>query len=120
MAELLRVFWSGRRGEVARAIREILRYEIPAVRKFDDQLLLQCADCTAEEEVLLLLHSSGERGLNREQLGRFVRKSPGRITQAIQHLEDQREIIRRNAGTFTLTDSGANRVIYDLAGKLQL
>src|SRR5260370_22707278 len=34
LSELLRIFWSGDRKEVERAIREILQYEIPAVGRF--------------------------------------------------------------------------------------
>lgn len=87
LSEMLRLFWSGDRKQVARAIREILRYEIPAVGRFDEQLLVQRSDVTADEEILLLLRESGESGLTREQLGRFVRKTAGRVTQAIQLLE---------------------------------
>jgi hypothetical protein len=120
LSELLRLFWSGDRKEVARAIREVLQYEIPAVGRYEDQLLVQRTDCNAEEEILLLLHESGESGLTREELGRFVRKTPGRVTQAVQGLEEKREIIRIHNGPYRLTDVGAVRVLRDLGEKMHL
>jgi hypothetical protein len=118
LSELLRLFWSGSRTEVARAIREILQFEIPAVGKFGDQIIVQRPDCTAEEEVLLLLHDSGEEGLNRGSLGRAVKKTAGRVTQAVQELQQRREIIRMGSGFYRLTDLGARRVIQELGEKL--
>jgi len=120
ISELLRIFWSGDRNEVAKAIREILQYEIPAVGRYEDQLLVQRTDCTAGEEILLLLHASGERGLTREDLGRFVRKAASSVTEAIQSLEEEREIIASRNGFYRLTDLGARRVLQDLAEKMQL
>lgn len=120
LSELLRVFWSGDRKEVARAIREILQYEVPAVGRFQDRLLVQRTDCTAEEEILLLLRDSGEAGLSRQALGRFVKKTAGRVTHAVQHLERTRDIIELHDGTFRLTDLGALRVVQDLAEKMNL
>jgi len=120
LSELLRIFWSGDRTEVAKAIREILQYEVPAVGRFQDLLLVQRTDCTAEEEILLLLRESGEAGLTREELGRFVRKTPGRVTQAIQGLESMRDIIQIRGGAFRLTDLGALKVVQDLADKMHL
>ncbi len=120
LSEFLRIFWSGRRPEVARAIREILRYEIPAVARYGEQRLVQRTDCTAEEEILLLLHDAGEAGLTREDLGRSVRKTPGRVTQAVQKLVERREIIHLDSGSYRLTDLGALRVVQDLADKLRL
>jgi hypothetical protein len=118
LSELLRVFWSGDRSEVARAIREILQYEVPAVGRYEDQLLVHRPDCTAEEEILLLLHIGGEGGLKRGELGRFVKKTSGRVTQAIQTLEEKREIIRMRGGTYRLTEPGARRVVQELGDKM--
>ncbi|PYU10321.1 MAG: hypothetical protein DMG37_20775, partial [Acidobacteria bacterium] len=120
LSELLRIFWSGDRKEVARAIREILKHEIPAVGRYEGQLLVQRTDCNAEEEILLLLRVSGETGLQREELGRFVRKTPGRVTQAIQSLEEKRQVIRTQDGAYVLTDPGALRITEELGEKLQL
>jgi hypothetical protein len=120
LSELLRIFWSGDKKEVAKAIREILQYEVPAVGKYGDQLIVQRVDCSAEEEILLLLRNAGESGHSREELGRFVRKTAGRVTQAVQSLGKKREIIQPQNGSYQLTDLGARRVVQDLAGKMQL
>jgi hypothetical protein len=119
LSELLRLFWSGDRKEVAKAVREILQYEIPAVGRFGDQFIVQRVDCNAEEEILLLLRESGEDGLTRERLGHFVKKTPGRVTQAIQSLESKREILDVGE-SYRLTDLGARRVTRELGDKLQL
>jgi hypothetical protein len=120
LSELLRIFWSGDRKEVGRAIREILQYEIPVVGRFGNQRLVQRPDCSAEEEILLLLRDSGEEGLSREALGKFVKKTPGRVTQAVQKLEQMRDIIQINESTYRLTDLGAIRVLNELAEKIHL
>jgi hypothetical protein len=120
LSELLRIFWSGDRREVAKAIREFLRYEIPAVGRYGDRRIVQRTDCTADEEILVLLRDGGEEGLTREKLGHFVGKTPGRITQAIQKLELRREVIRMNNGSYRLTDLGARRILLELADKLHM
>ena len=68
-AEVLRVFWSGSTSDVVRAIKEIVRFEVPAILEVDGRHLVMRTDCTIEEEVLLLLHSAGESGLPRSELG---------------------------------------------------
>ncbi len=120
LSEVLRLFWSGNRQQVAKAIREILQYEIPAIGTYEDQLIVQRRDCTAEEEVLLLLHHAGEAGLARKDLGRFVRKAPSKITEAIQALQDKRDIIALKGRRYRLTDLGTRRVVRELATKLRL
>jgi hypothetical protein len=120
LSEVLRLFWSGDRTEVARAIREILQYEIPVVGRFGNQRLVQRPDCSAEEEILLLLRDSGEEGLSREALGKFVKKTSGRVTQAVQKLEQRRDIIQISESTYRLTDLGAIRVLNELAEKIHL
>lgn len=120
LSEILRVFWSGNRQQVAKAIREILQYEVPAVGRYEDQLIVERRDCTAEEETLLLLHSAGEKGHTRNELGRFVRKAPSKVTEAIQRLEDKREIIAQSDSRFVLTNLGSKRVIEKLSSKFRL
>ncbi len=120
LSEILRVFWSGNRQQVAKAIREILQYEIPAVGKYEDQLIVQRRDCTAEEETLVLLHYAGEGGLLRRDLGRFVRKAPSKVTEAIQALQEKRDIVALKGGRYRLTDLGTRRVVKELATKLRL
>ncbi len=120
LSELLRTFWSRNPSEVAKAIREILQFEIPAVGRYGDQVMVQRPDCSADEEVLLLLRDSGEEGLTRAALGRSVRKTPGRVTQVIQDLERKREIVKTDGRFWRLTDLGARRVMRELADKLTL
>ena len=115
VSEVLRIFWSGSRESVAKAIRELLQYEIPAVGRYEDKRIVERPDCTAEEEILLLLRDAGEVGLSRQDLGGFVCKSPGRITQAIHKLEKERTIIKVNNKLYRLTQLGARKVILELA-----
>lgn len=88
--------------------------------RFGDDRLVQRLDCSAEEEILLLLRDAGEDGLSRELLGQFVRKTPGRVTQAIQKLQLRREVIRTRDDVYRLTDRGSLRVTTELAEKIHL
>jgi len=120
LSEFLRLFWKGDRKEVAKLIKQILKYEIPSIKKFEDCLLLQRTDCSTEEEILLLLYYSGDSGLNRSALGRFVQKSPTSVTKAIEYLISSkvRQIYKLTNGDFCLTDIGIRRVLSELADKL--
>src|SRR3954471_10066761 len=68
MNETLRIFWRGDREAVAKAIREILQFDVPAIGTFEDVPVVQRTDLTAEQEVLLLLHFAGEQGFTQKQL----------------------------------------------------
>lgn len=120
MSELLRVFWSGSRPDVARAIREIVRFDVPAVLSVDGRYLVLRTDCTAEEEVLILLHSAGEEGLARDQIGQGVQKSAPSITNALRALcsTRRRQVLKRANGTYALTPVGTKRIREELANKL--
>lgn len=120
LSELLRIFWSGERKEVARAIREILRYEVPAVGRYGDELIVQRTDCDAEEEILILIRGSGECGLTRLELGRFVRRAPSQTTKAIKRLEQKRQLIKPRDGRFRLTDIGMRRIVEQLSLKMSI
>ena len=72
MNETLRIFWTGDREKVAKAIREILQFDVPCVGKFEDVIMVQRTDLTPDEEVLVLLHFAGETGFTRTQLGKYV------------------------------------------------
>lgn len=120
LSEILRVFWSGDPHQVSKAVREILQYEVPVVGNFEGQLIVQRSDCTTEEEILLLLYSAGESGLSRGELGRYVRKSPSKVTEGLQQLQQSREAIKVRTGHFRLTDLGAATVIRELSDKLLL
>ena len=120
LGEVLRVFWTGDRGVVAEAIREIVRFEVPAIAEYDGKLLLQRTDCTADEEVLLLLHHAGEGGLSRSALGQSVPKSPSSVTRALAKLTSPhvRQVLKTTGGDYILTDLGVRRVLNELAEKL--
>ncbi len=122
MNELLRIFWSGDRELVAKAIREILQFDVPAIGKYEDILLVLRTDLSAEEEILLLLHHAGEEGFSRTELGRTVRFSPASVTTALQKLtaSDRRQVVLLGRGKFRLTELGSRRIRDELARKLTL
>jgi len=120
MNEVLRIFWQGDREKVAKAIREILQFDVPCVGSFEDALLVQRTDLSAEEELLILLHYAGEAGFSRTELGRHSKCSPSSVTRCLQKLEaaDYRQIILLSSGSYRLTDLGSKRIREQLADKL--
>jgi hypothetical protein len=122
LAEFLRVFWKGDRTEVSDIIKQILSYEIPSVRKFGTDLLVQRVDCTTEEEILLLLYYVKESGFSHSELVKFVKKDPSGVSRALKNLSSsqKREIIKLDNENYCLTDIGIKRVLRDLADKLIL
>lgn len=122
MNEMLRIFWRGDREAVAKAIRELLQFDVPAVGAFGDALLVQRTDISPEEEVLILLHYAGEEGFSRKSLGRWVQCPAPRVTESLQKLAspNARQIIQLGNGNFRLTDLGSKRIRENLADKLTL
>ena len=122
MAELLRIFWNSDRDAVARAIRELLQFDVPSIGKFDGHLLVQRVDLKADEEVLLLLHYGGDAGLSRNELGRYAMFSAASVTRALQKLcsPGLRQAIELNSGNYRLTDLGSKRVRENLSEKLMV
>jgi hypothetical protein len=122
MNETLRIFWQGDREAVAKAIRELLQFDVPCIGKFEDILLVQRTDLSAEEEILVLLHYAGESGFSRTELGRHSKALPSTITRVVQKLEspDYRQIVLLSSGTYRLTDLGSKRIREELASKLLL
>ena len=122
LAELMRIFWNGNRAEVSCTIRHLIQYDIPAVGVFGERLVVQRTDCSAEEEVLILLHYAGERGMSRKKLGQPVMRSPSSITKALGALTapDRREITQLDDGSYCLTDCGIRKVLSELGEKLVL
>jgi len=118
--ETLRIFWQGDKEAVAKSIREILQFDVPCIGKFDEVLLVQRTDLSAEEEVLVLLHYAGEQGFSRSELGRHSKFSPAAITTALQKLVSSRirEIVVLTTGKYRLTDLGSKRIRENLADKL--
>ncbi len=122
MAEILRVFWTGNVADVVRAIKEIVRYQVPAVLALDGRHFVLRTDCTVDEEILILLHNAGEAGLSRTILGKSVPHSAPAVTMAIGRLvsKHQRQVIKRADGQYVLTPLGSKRVHDELGGKLHI
>jgi hypothetical protein len=119
-AEALRVWWKDDREKVATAIRELIQFDVPAVGKFEDVLMVQRTDLTATEEILVLLHYGGEKGFNRKELGQYAIQSADRVTRAIQQLtsSESRQVVKLGSGNFRLTDVGSKFVRERLSEKL--
>lgn len=122
MSEMLRLFWSADRADVVRAIKEIVRYEVPAILSIDDRHLVLRTDCTVEEEVLLLLHNVGEAGLSTSEIAASTPRANSSVRRAISDLASAktREIVRRVDGRYTLTPNGSRRVSQELGERLSI
>lgn len=122
MNETLRIFWTGDREAAAKAIRELLQFDVPVVGVFGDIVLVQRTDLSAEEEILLLLHYAGDEGFSRKSVGRAALWAAPRITEALQKLvaPSMRQVVQLTNGNFRLTDLGSKRVRETLADKLTL
>lgn len=122
MNEILRVFWQGDREKAAKTIRELLQFDVPCIGQFEDNLLVQRTDLTAEEEILVLLHYAGEVGFSRYEIGCYAQYSPASVTKALQKLSSPqfRQIIVLSNDRYRLTDLGSKRLREDLADKLLL
>jgi len=122
MNEFLRIFWNGNREEVAKAIRELLQFDVPVVGIFGGKILIQRTDLSPEEEILLLLHHAGENGFPRRKIGESVQFSPSTVTKALQKLasRDFRQLVTLSDGNYRLTDLGSRRVREELGQKLGL
>jgi hypothetical protein len=122
MNETLRVFWSGDREAVAKAIRELLQFDVPCVGVFEEVIVVQRTDLSADEEVLILLHYAGEAGMTRTDLGRYILRDPPRITEAVNRLKNPRtrQVVRLGSGKYRLTDLGSKYIREQLADKLLL
>jgi hypothetical protein len=122
-AETLRLFWkNSSREQVAKAIRELLQFDVPCIGKFEDIILVQRTDLTAEEELLVLLHYAGEQGFTRSELGKYAKVSPASVTLALQKLTtpSSREVIQLRSKKYRLTDLGSKRIREKLPDKLLL
>jgi len=119
-AESLRIWWKDDREKVAAAIRELLQFDVPAVGKFEDVLLVQRTDLSPSDEILVLLHYAGEKGFSRKELGKYVMHPAPRITEAVKHLSgpQSRQIVQLGSGNYRLTDIGSKRVRESLSEKL--
>jgi hypothetical protein len=122
MNETLRIFLQTDREAVARIITELLQFDVPCVGRFENALLVQRTDLSAEEEILVLLHYGGDAGFSRKELGRHAQISPTSVTLSLQKLTapDSRQVTVLSDGNYRLTDLGAKRIREHLAQKLLL
>jgi hypothetical protein len=122
LSEVLRLFWVGDRNVVAAVIQEIVRLDVPTIFQYDGKKLVQSTSCNAEEEILILLFSAGEKGMTRKELGSTVMKDPANVTRAIKSLSSprKRQIVTKDDGCFILTDNGRKRVLQDIQPKLAI
>jgi hypothetical protein len=122
-AETLRLFWKGNdREQIAKAIRELLQFDVPCIGKFEDVIVVQRTDLIAEEELLVLLHYAGEQGFTRADLGKYAMVSPASVTLALQKLTNpsSREVVKLPSQRYRLTDLGSKRIREKLPDKLLL
>lgn len=122
LSEFLRVFLTSERVLVEDTIRNILEFDIPVIGDYEGQLIVQRTDCSADEEIIILLHFAGQNGFNRKQLGQFVQKGAPAITTSLKKLSSgqERKIIKLANGNFRLTDIGHRFILTNLADKLKL
>jgi hypothetical protein len=122
MNEMLRIFWTGDREEVAKTIRELLQFDVPCIGVYNDIIIVQRTDLTTEEEILILLHYAGEVGFSRRELGVHAFSKPPNITNALRKLisTSMRQIILLPNSNYRLTDLGSRRIRLELADKLLL
>jgi hypothetical protein len=120
--ELLRKFWKGDRELVAKAVRELLQFDVPAIGKFGDRILVQRARLPVDPEVLVLLHYAGESGYSRAEVGKYAMHPAPTLTRSLQRLSSphRREVIQLGGGNYRLTDIGSKRVREEFADFLLL
>jgi len=120
ISEILRIFWSKDRDEIAKVIHEITCYKVPSVLVMDGRHLVLRTDCTVAEEMLLLLHNTGEAGMTRQVIGKSVPKAPAAVSKAIKNLGVARKILCKSNDHYVLTPKGVKFVREKLSGKLRL
>jgi hypothetical protein len=121
-SETLRVWWKNDREQVAVAVRELIQFDVPAVGRFENVLMVERTDLSPSDEILVLLHYAGEQGFSRKELGQYVMHDAPRITEGLQHLTSPkcRQVIKLPSGNYRLTALGSKHVRENLAEKLFL
>lgn len=121
MIESLRLFSHYSQEEAAQAARELLQFDVPCIGRFQDALLVQRTDLTADEEVLVLLHYAGEAGFTRSEVGKYSCLEPPSVTRSLQKLTSPkvRQVVLLR-GRFILTGLGSKRIREQMPDKLLL
>jgi hypothetical protein len=122
LCETLRTFWNGDREAVARAVRELVQFDVPSVGKFGDTILVQRPNLSVDTELLVLLHYAGEVGYSRGDVGKHIMHPASTITDALKRLcsAKRREVVKVSGGNYRLTDLGSKRVRENMADLLVL
>lgn len=120
MNEMLRVFATGNREEVAKIIREILQFDVPCIGVYENIIIVQRTDLKPDEEILVLLHFAGEAGFSRTEIGRHSMLKPPAVTTTLAKLcsATMRQVVKLENGNFRLTDLGSRRIRLELPDKL--
>jgi len=119
-ADLLRIFWTGSPSDIARTVRDVVRYRVPAILEVDGRHLVMRTDCSVDEEILILLHHVGASGAARRQLGEGIPRPAPRISEALRRLKADRQVVVKADGCLILSPNGCRRVFIELAEKLAL
>jgi hypothetical protein len=110
LADLLRIFVTSDREQVAATVRSLARFPQPIIRQYQDLPLLQSADFTIEEEILAHLLNSDD-GMTNLELIAVIPKSASGIRRALANLSAarSRQIVQRS-GKWLITDLGITRI----------
>jgi hypothetical protein len=110
LADLLRIFVTTDREQVAATIRSLARFPQPIIRQYQDQPLLQSVSFTTGEEILAHLLNSDE-GMTTPMLVSVIPKSASGVRQALTKLSTarSRQVVQRS-GKWFITDLGITRI----------
>jgi hypothetical protein len=110
LADILRIFVTGSRDEIAAIIRSLARFPQPLIRNYQDLPLLQSVSFTAEEEILAHLLNTDD-GMTSNELIAVIPKDQSGIRRAMKKLggPQVRQVVERS-GRWTITDLGIKRI----------
>jgi hypothetical protein len=110
LADILRIFVSSNREEVADIIRSLARFPQPLIRQYGDLPLLQSVSFTTEEEVLAHLLNKDD-GLTIGELIASIPKDQSSVRRAVKKMAEpqMRQTVLR-AGRWIITDLGSKRI----------
>lgn len=110
LADLLRIFVTANREQVAATIRSLARFPQPIIRQYEDLPLLQSVGFTTEEEILAHLLNSDE-GMTTPMLMAVIPKAESGVRQGVKNMSaaSSRQIVQRS-GRWFITDLGIARI----------
>jgi hypothetical protein len=110
LAELLRLFVTADRDEIAAVIRDLARFPQPIIRKYGDMPFLQAVTFTIEEEILAHLLDEQDGRATRDLTALIPRDSSG-VRRAIKKLaSSQLRQVVDCSGRWQITDPGIKRI----------